>query len=446
MGLILFALYGAAILAVTLGARRAASGEDSFFVNRRSSSAGLVMFSILASCVGASATIGTVGLAFKVGTPAFWWLGSGAAGLSVLAIFLAGRVRRSQARTLPEMVEQVLGARARRLISALIVVAWLAILAAQFTAMGQVTAALTGLSPLSALFSGALLITAHTIGGGQAAIIRLDRWQGLAMVAGLALTAVWLAGRPGPALAGIRLEVVNESFPVSRLIYFLLILGGSYVVCPMLFGRLLSAADEGAARRGALGAVAGLVLVSALIVFIGLRSRGLIDPATPGDAVLTTVLESVLPGWLAAVIQVALLSAIVSSADSCLVTAGLILAYDLRGRGDVAASRQCLALLAALGLALTFSGRGILNYLLMANDIYVCGVVGPVFITLLQPASRRPHLTLIALAIGSGGLLGLASALTGSHGCGYAGLAASILFTVLSFQRPYFLLDRRLRL
>ena len=52
-----------------------------FFVNSRSSGALITGTSILASCVGGSATIGMVGLAWLIGTPAFWWLGSGVCGL-----------------------------------------------------------------------------------------------------------------------------------------------------------------------------------------------------------------------------------------------------------------------------------------------------------------------------------------------------------------------------
>jgi hypothetical protein len=144
MGIALFAVYAAAMLAVAGSFGKGKADELSFFLNKRTGSAALVAFSIVASCVGASATMGMVGLAFTVGTPAFWWLGSGAAGLSVLTVLLARRVRSSRAYTLPEMLEAHLGSHVRRLASAIIVVAWTAILAAQFTALTQILAALTG--------------------------------------------------------------------------------------------------------------------------------------------------------------------------------------------------------------------------------------------------------------------------------------------------------------
>lgn len=435
MGFIIFILYAGFVLGASFIAKLRQRGEAGFYLNNRSSSAWAVGASIVVSCVGASATIGTVGLAFDVGAPAFWWLGSGAVGLSILTIFLAARVRRTEARTMPEIVEGFFGPQVRRLISVIIVVAWMSILAAQFSALSQVVSALTGLEARTALIWGALLVTVHTILGGQAGVIRLDRWQCLILIAGLLLMVGWLARVNFPAFQAIQIEAVNEQFPLSRLIYFLLILGGSYVVCPTLFGRLLSAKDEKTARKGAFGAVLGLAAVSVAVVLFGLLSRGLIDPAVSGDAVLVKVLETVFPGWLALVAYVMLLSAIVSSADSGLISAGLVLSHDVLGRTDLKSSRLCLAALALGGLLLTLTGKGILGFLLMANDIYVCGVVGPVFVGLMwasgsdrKPASRG----LAAVGIGLGGLLGLTSALTEQIYFSYAGLLVSSFLALVS--------------
>ena len=298
MGVALFIVYAMGILASGAISCRKANSREGFSINNRNSSAWLVGFSIVVSCVGASATMGTVGLAFSVGTPAFWWLGSGALGLSVLTISLARKIRRSHAIPLSEMVQDFFGSQARWIISLIIVVAWLAILAAQFTALKQIIAVLTGSSQASACMLGAGLIAAHTLLGGQAGIIKLDKWQGVILLFGLLLVISWLLGINGGALSEVRFEIVNREFSADRLIYFLLILGGSYVVCPMLFGRLLSARSEQAAQKGALGAVLALFLVSAMVVMIGLLSKGLIPAHTVPDQVLSTVLEQVFPWWL----------------------------------------------------------------------------------------------------------------------------------------------------
>ena len=433
MGLAVFILYACGALVLSKTMLKSATGESSFYVNNRSSSAALVAFSIVASCIGASATIGIVGLAFTAGAPAFWWLGSGAAGLSILAVLLARKVRSSEAHTLPEIVEKRLGTQGRRLISAIIIIAWISILAAQFRAITQIIQALTGLPPPASLLSGTLLIAAQTFISGQSGVIKLDRIQCMIMPAGFLLLAGWLLHSNPAALGAIKWEAVNEQFPAGRLLYILLVQGGSYVVCPMLFGRLLSAESEKAAQRGAFWAILGLCFFSVLIVIIGLLSKGLIPADSQPDHVLTALLATVLPKWLTYVVYLTLLSVIVSSADSCLITAGLILAGDLLRRKNICCARLCVAMLTLAGVVLTFMDKTILDFLLMANDVYVCGVVAPVFVAILAGKTRRAHPLIIMAGLISGGSLGLLSSITGQHGLSYLGVIVSGLLAIFSF-------------
>ncbi len=144
MGMTVFFLYGALLLALgihdAIRARAAARGDgtisvaDDYYVNGRRSGSAQVALSIVASCVGGSATIGMAGLAWEVGLPAIWWLGSGACGLALLVRFMARKIRESGARTMPELVGIYLGSSARPLVSGIILLAWVAILAAQFSA------------------------------------------------------------------------------------------------------------------------------------------------------------------------------------------------------------------------------------------------------------------------------------------------------------------------
>ena len=434
MGLAVFTLYAFGALVLVKTITNSTASESSFYVNNRSSSAAMVAFSIVASCVGASATIGTVGLAFTAGTPAFWWLGSGAVGLSVLTVLLARRVRSSNAYTLPEIVEKCLGAQGRRLISAIIVIAWISILAAQFRAITQIIQALTGLTPLISLLSGALLIAAQTFINGQSGIIKLDRIQCFIMLGGFLLLAFWLMHSSTASLGEIKWEATNEHFPASYLLYFLLVQGGSYVVCPMLFGRLLSAESEKAAQWGAFWAILGLCFFSVLIVLIGLLSKGLIPADSQPDHVLTTLLATVLPAWLTYIVYLTFLSVIISSADSCLITASLILAGDLWQQKSVRCTRLCVVILALAGILLTFMDKTILGFLMMANSIYVCGVVAPVFITILAGEARKASPFIMMAGLISGGILGLLSSITEQHSLSYLGVIVSSLLVILSFM------------
>ena len=424
--MIIFALYAVLLVGLGLWDARHAGSAEAYFVNSRASGPWQVGLSITASCVGGSATIGMAGLAWQVGTPAFWWLGSGACGLLLLTVALARKVRASGALTLPELIGRRLGQQARTLSSLIIVIAWPAILAAQFTAMGQLTAALTGFDPSLALPAGALLIVLYALLGGQASVIRSDVPQFALLFGGLCLTMGWLfVHNPHPMLS-VEVEVLNAGFGLSKFIYFFIIIGGSYVVCPMLFGRVLSARNERAAFYGGLIGADWLVVTAVVIVLVGLGCRGLLPPGSAPDSVLTAV-QGVLPPWIGMALMVALLSAVLSSADSCLITASTVLCHDLLRTDRLAVCRVMTLALGGIGYLLSKRGHGILDLLLMANDVYVCGVVLPVFWGLMLPMTRHiPHRT-ATVAMLAGGAGGLASALLGMPEAGYAGLLASLL-------------------
>ena len=430
MEIALLAAYAALILWTGFAARQRTVAA--FYVNNREAGALSVGFSIIVSCVGASATIGAIGMAFAVGTPAVWWLGAGSAGLAILSLFLAGTVRKSGAYTLPHMVETFLGLSVRPVISVVIVVAWSAILAAQFSALTRVLEPLTGLPSLACLGIGFLLICGHSI-GGQSAIMRVDRIQAVILVLALAVILAWLTWRNPSWGAAVEFQLVNEAFPPEKLLYFLVIVGANYIVCPMLFGRMLSARDEKSAKLGGLIGAVGILACSFLIIAVGLACRGIIPAATPQDAVLTTILAEAMPRWLHIVVSFALISAIVSSADSCLVTAATVCSYDLLGRQDVATGRRCILALGAAGLLVSLWGKGILGFLLMAYDIFACGVVMPVFIALLF-RRRRLDSRWASAAVAVGGVFGLASAVTGETMLSYGGIVAA---SILAFCGAY---------
>ena len=398
--------------------------SEAFYVNNRASNAWGTGFSIIVSCVGASATIGMIGMAFAVGTPAFWWLGAGSVGLIVLSLFLARAVRKSGAYTLPQMTEAFLGKQPRFILAIVIVVAWSAILAAQFTALSKILSPLTGFGPNVCLVLSLLLICGHSL-GGQSAIMRVDRIQVLIILATLAVMFVWLTTHNPGWMNAVRFETVNEHFPVEKLRYFLVVVGANYLVCPMLFGRFFSARDEKSAVCGGLIGALGIAACSILIVSIGLACRGLIPADTAQDAVLTTLLANIMPPWMHIVVSFALISAIVSSADSCLVTAATVCSNDFFNTRSPTVSKLCLAALGIVGMVISVWGKGILGFLLMAYDIFACGVVMPCFVGLLLFPTRRIDSHFACAAVIIGGTLGVTAAFTENSLLNYTGMGLS---------------------
>lgn len=457
--MVLFAIYTIIIFALSLYAVRKKCTSDTFFLNDRQSSASYVALSIVASCVGGSATIGMAGLAWQVGTPAFWWLGTGAIGLMILTFFLARIVRQSGARTMPEMMGMFIGNTPRPAMSLIIVMAWLSIAAAQFSAMAAILAPLTGMTVSNALILSTCIVVLYACIGGQSAIIKSDAFQYIILIVALLLALIFFlfpeqtfswtsflsdstvhantftSAESVKSFLNTPFEILNDGFNASRFRYFLCILGGSYVVCPMLFSRLLSARDEKSAYLGSLYAVIGLCLSAALIVAVGIACRYYVPESTASEQVLTTAILDVMPVWLAHFVLLGLFSAIISSADSCLITAATVFSNDILQRSDTMTCRICLLTIGIGGYVLATSGKGVLQLLLMANDIYVCGVVIPVFIAMILYKKYAFQKYVITAAILSGGAVGLVSSITGDTMYSYIGLGVSVIITLLAIRK-----------
>lgn len=396
-----------------------------FFLCNRKAGAGMAAFSIMASCIGGTATIAMLALSARAGWPAFWWLGSGSVGLAALGFFFAKKIRASRAATLPEIIDMALGAKCRLFASIVVLLSSLAIVAAQFNAIGVILSAFAGLDFGLCVILGSAAIWLYTCIGGQSAVMKSDIWQFILLAASLAVALVWLLRLPECAAALYRapLEFANQELPLSRVIYFITVFGGSFTIGPMIFGRILSAKSPRAAKTGALIAAIGVAAMAALIAAMGIAMAGLPLASASPEQILLAVCNLAFPRWLVWFLIMGLIAAVVSSADSCLLTAAIICSHDLHFGGTVRATRLAMTIIAMASCCIVFGGRGILGLLLAASDIYTCGIVAPAIVLLICGKKLRPALFLGAMT--GGGLCGLFAAISGNYFWSFAGLGVS---------------------
>ncbi|RLC66673.1 MAG: sodium:solute symporter family protein, partial [Chloroflexi bacterium] len=175
--LLIIILYFLAVVAVGLHNRRKSKSIDDFIVAGRKGSSLFITGSLLATIVGGSATIGMAGLGFSRGLTGSWWLLVGTAGLVVLGIFFAKKVRNYALYTIPELIEKQYDSRVALAGSILIVVSWVGIIAGQIVAAGKIMSVLGIGTPLVWMVVFSIVFIAYTILGGQRAIIRTDTLQ-----------------------------------------------------------------------------------------------------------------------------------------------------------------------------------------------------------------------------------------------------------------------------
>ena len=445
--LIIIIVYFAAMLFIGFINRRKASRADDFFVAGRKGSTLFIVGSLLATIIGGSATVGMAGLGFQRGLSGAWWLLAGSIGLIVLGLFFAKKARKYALYTLPELIEKQYDRRMSFASSVLIVVAWIGVIAAQIIAAGKIMSILgTGNETLWMIVFSFVFIT-YTVLGGQHSVIRTDFFQSVlifgGIFAGLGLLLSRLGGWDGLQIA---LSADMFSFPAhtqfggADLASLLLVVGLTYVVGPDMYSRIFCARDDTTARASTFW-TAGLIIPIAFAVTIIGMGAAVLFPDIAAEQALPTVISEVFSPLVGGIVLAALLCAMMSSADTTLLSASTILTVDIIGalRGGsgrkniLPRSRWLIILLGIVSLAVALLLKGIISALLFAYTVYTCGVILPVIAGFFKDRLKVTASGALAALIG-GGALGIVSKLVSVK---YLDLAALALSAVLLFLASY---------
>ncbi|MBW1818849.1 MAG: sodium:solute symporter family protein, partial [Deltaproteobacteria bacterium] len=396
------ALYFVVMLSVGWLSRR--QSAESYWVAGRSYRTGRITMSLVATIFGASSTMGIIGLGYSRGLTGAWWSLIGGISLVPFALLLASRVRALNVYTLPDILRTAYGNRVAVPAGLMIAVAWCGVIAAQMIAGARLVAALFSIGFEPALMLVAIVFTLYTLWGGQLSVIRTDSWQLMLFVGGLLVSLGLLLASQGQ-VQGFWGNVPSDHwhFPVSNafdwyhlLVFYPLIVGLPYLVGPDIYSRVLCAKDSDVARRSALLAAGIAIPLSFLLAFTGLLARARFPEIAP-EAALPTVLNVLVPVGLKGLITAGFLGAIMSSADTCLISASTILTLNVAGPISRVGERHHLAMtrwtVAAAGAAAWFVAsqqQGIISSLLMGYTVFVGGVVCPTLATFLPKRFRIP--------------------------------------------------------
>jgi SSS family solute:Na+ symporter len=387
--------YLAAVLAIGVASRRrAGASEAAFFVADRSFGPGWGFVGLASLTTGGSTTIALSAYVAAHGASGLWLDLAGAAGLLALGVFLAGRVRREGAVTLPEIVGRYYGRPARRAAGVLVLaseIVWFALLV---EATQVVLSAAFGVSPLSAILGSTAVFVLYTMLGGQFAVVRTDLVQYGLMVLGIPIAA--LAGALH-SVGAARIAAAAAAVPASAALSggdvaaLLVLIGLPHLVGSDVYQKVLSCRDERSARIAAIAASASKVIFGVSVAAIALAARA----ALPGqDAVgtLPRAIQAFLPAPLAAAVLVCLVATMHSSADAVLLSASAVTVRDLlpgrSERSGIALARLLAPVYGGLGLAVALAlNRDVLETLKLGYSMFAAGIILPV-LAALWPAAR----------------------------------------------------------
>jgi SSS family solute:Na+ symporter len=412
--LALLAAYLASTLAIGLRWRRRASRDEvSYFVADRSLSTFWGFIGLASLTTGGSTTIVLAAFVWTHGVAGLWLDLAGVLGLAALGLFLAGRVRREAAVTLPEIVGRAYGGGARWAAGLLVLVSEIVWFALLVEGTSVVLTAALGIDPVAAVVGSTAVFLAYTALGGQFAVVRTDLVQYALMVAGISGVALACALARGPRWSD--LPAAFRSFPVSPtlsaadVLALLLLVGLPHLVGSDVYAKLLSCRDEATAKRSALFAAASKLVFGVSVAVVALSARLLLPPGPAGETLPRAVLGFA-PAPVAAFLVVCLVATLQSSADIVLLSASAVTSRDLlpplTGRPTPLGFARALALVyGALGLALALAmDRDVIETLKLGYSIFAAGLIFPVLGALLPARFAPPAPAAIAAMVVGGAI------------------------------------------
>ncbi len=360
--------------------------------------------SLLATILGGSAILGTIELSQAIGWAALWFLFCAAFGLFILAP-IAKYVSRYGQYTLPGLLGHFYGNRARQLSSLVIPLAWLGIVGAQIIAAARILAGLEIIEYSTAAILAGTIFILYTLFGGQVSILKTDSLQSFLIITGLAVLVFFALRTPEAAsLPALNAEALfNKSFSVIDLLILVLTYSVTFVVGPDIYSRVFCAKDEKTATRSILIVAIILVPVSFGLTFLGIYS------VNAHSIEIMSFARHLLPTWFYGLFIAALLSAVMSSADTTLLTSSLILSElfykNMEDKKAFHLTRILIVVLGSLSIVIALFVTSILQSLLLALTFFSGAFVVPMLAGLLQRKVVNEQLTAAMLA---GGFIALA--------------------------------------
>ncbi|MYL07021.1 MAG: hypothetical protein F4012_09490, partial [Gemmatimonadales bacterium] len=290
---------------------------------------------LAATQISAGTFVGTAGRHYLAGVSwVFPWLGLWT-GWLVCAFFVAPKLRRLGALTVPDYISARYGSpKAGALAGILIVVAYTIYLVAQFQAGGEIAEVVFGIRPLTAMLIIVASTALYTLLGGVRSSSYIDFLQTLIMVAALIVAVPVLLNQVGggsPVAAVERsldfLDTLDDRlvgwyYSPRELLAFAIAFGLSIAAAPYELTRFYSMRDERTVRKAIFVAIGFQVVIATSIMSIGMLMRVLFPNLPSQDQATATMALHVLPPVVGALLLVAMLSAIMSTVNSILLVTG----------------------------------------------------------------------------------------------------------------------------
>lgn len=353
--LTIFIVYMLVMLGVGFFFLRKNKSTDDYYVGGRSMGAWHIGLSVVATDVGGGFSIGLGGLGFTMGLSGSWMLFTGLLGAWLAAVFLIPKVTKLSSDisllTFPQIFAHFYNAKVALLAGIISAIGYIGFTSSQILAGAKLaSASFVNLNLNTALIIMGVIAIVYTVLGGIKAVIYTDTIQWIILMAGLIFIGIPIGYIEVGGYEAIKQTVALEFLTLSNISWQTLV-NWAITIIPIwfvgmtLYQRIYACRDEKTARKAWF--IAGLFewpIMALMGVTLGLFGRVAADQGMfaalgytdisglDAELGLPLLLRSILPVGLMGLMMSAYFSAIMSTADSCLMAASGNLLTDVLGR------------------------------------------------------------------------------------------------------------------
>jgi len=360
--LLIFVLYMLAMLGVGFYFLRKNEGADDYYVGGRTMGSGHIGLSVVATDVGGGFSIGLGGLGFTMGLSGSWMLFTGLLGAWLASVFLIPKVKNNPAfakfLTFPQLFGYYFNGRVALLAGIISAIGYTGFTSSQILAGAKLASGtFENLNLNTALLIMGVIAVVYTVMGGMKAVIYTDTIQWAILMGGLVFIGVpvsflavgggmehlsfsqlldiaWLSEQSSRSMAAIHTTLPPEFLSLTNVTWQQLV-NWAITIIPIwfvgmtLYQRIYACRDEQTAKKAwyiaglfewpvmafmgvSLGILARVAAEQGM--FAALGAGTVLDPETG----LPMLLRTVLPVGLMGLMLSSYFSAILSTADSCL--------------------------------------------------------------------------------------------------------------------------------
>ena len=339
---VIFAVYIIAMLCVGIYFFYRNKSADDYYVGGRSIKPLHVGLSVVATDVGGGFSIGLGGLGFLMGLSGSWLLITGLVGSWLSAVLLILSVMKlAKAKnllTFPQFLESSYSKSVALLAGVLSAIGYLGFTSSQILAGAKLASATIGdLSLNYAILAMGAIVVVYTVLGGLKAVIYTDTVQWVILMVGLIFVGIPVSYSAVGGIDVIRQHLPYQFFSLGNVTWKQL-LNWALSIIPIwfigmtLYQRMYASRDERSAKRAwFIAGVFEYPIMAFIGVVLGMLARvafetnmfsELVSAQTMDEELgIPYLLKTVLPIGLLGVMLAAYFSAIMSTADSCLMAA-----------------------------------------------------------------------------------------------------------------------------